>query len=191
MNINPKQLQLIHIAKSQLNIDDETYKETLLAKFNVRSSKELTYYQATLFLDHLKRAGFKIKRKKTTVKMGSKVITMATAAQRALIEVLKANIVWKVSYQAWLEKRMKIKKIVTCAEAFKVIEGLKGMLKITTPIIAMKALPFPYTPELKLFINKKTGEIQKFCWMFDTKSSRLICFNVHGEEEECLTSANT
>lgn len=123
--------------------------------------------------------------------MGGKVITMATAVQRALIEVLKANIVWKISYQAWLEKRMRIQKVLTTKDAFKVIEGLKGMLKIKTFIIQMKALPFPYSPEPKLFINPKTGEVMEFIWMFDTATNRLVRFSINGGEGICLTSINT
>lgn len=160
-----KQIQLIHIAKSKLDIDDETYRETLLAKFNVSSSKELTYYQATLFLDLLKRAGFKVKRKKATVKMGGKVIVMATAAQKALIEVLKANIVWQISYQAWLEKRMKIQKVLTIKDATKVIEGLKGMLKINAKHIEFLRLPFPENYHIEEITDK---------WFFDTANQKLI-----------------
>lgn len=163
--ITPKQLQLIHIAKSKLGLDDETYRETLLAKFNVSSSKELTYYQAELFIGHLKKAGFKVKRKKTTIKMGDKVIVMATPAQRALIDVLKANIVWQISYQVWLEKRLKLKKVMTSQDAQKVIEGLKGMLKIKAKHIEFLTLPFPAHYNIEEITDK---------WFFDTSNHKLV-----------------
>lgn len=187
-----KQIQLIHIAKSKLDIDDETYRETLEARFNVTSSKELTYRQAAFFIEQFQKAGFKIapKGKRPSVKRGAKVVAIATLGQRALIDVLKSNIVWNYTngYEMWLENRMKLKKVLTTAEAFKVIEGLKGMLGITTKIISARELPFPYRPETHKFIDPKTGKQGEYVWMFDVSAKRLIRFSINGGEEACLTS---
>ncbi|HOV99269.1 MAG TPA: regulatory protein GemA [Bacteroidota bacterium] len=63
MEITKKQIQLIHIAKSQLKLDDETYR-AMLAGFGVESSKDLDYSDAEKLLDQLRSAGFKISPKK-------------------------------------------------------------------------------------------------------------------------------
>lgn len=171
MLITRKQIQLIHIAKQQLCIDDDTYKE-LLANYNVESSKDLTSIQAEYLLRHLRSKGFKIvKPARNKVKMYNKVIKLASPAQHKLINILKANIYWQVSFESWLNKRMKMKTILTSKDASKVIEGLKGMLNIKTKHIEFLSLPFPQNYDLETLQNQ---------WFFDILENRLV-FVENGE----------
>lgn len=178
--ITKKQLQLIHIAKQQLNIDDDLYRETLEYRYNVSSSKDLSYNQASNFIGFLSEKGFKFKKKNKPLKAkkADNIIELATPAQHKLIDVLRNNIVWKAEngYELYIQKRLKINKVITKADAFKVINALKGMLGITTKIIELQALPFPWNPEIKWF--NKWG----WAWFFDISKSRLIKLNIHGEE---------
>ena len=64
-----KQIQLIHVAKTQLALDDETYRETLEYRYNVSSSKDLTYNQASNFIGFLSEKGFKFKKKAKPLKV--------------------------------------------------------------------------------------------------------------------------
>lgn len=175
-----KQIQLIHVAKTQLALDDETYRETLEYRYNVTSAKDLTYNQASNFIGFLSEKGFKFKKKTKPLKAkkADNVIELATPAQHKLIEVLKNNIVWKVEngYELYIQKRLKINKVITKADAFKVINALKGMLGINTKIIELQALPFPWNPEIKWF--NKHG----WAWFFDISKGRLIKLNLYGEE---------
>lgn len=61
-NLEPykrKLIQLVHVAKSKLGLDDEAYRGLLRAKSGGReSSKELTLGQLEAVLDHLRAAGF-------------------------------------------------------------------------------------------------------------------------------------
>lgn len=165
MLINKKQIQLIHIAKQQLCIDDDTYKE-LLANYNVESSKDLTSIQAEHLLRHLRSKGFKIvKPARNKAKMHNKVIKLASPAQHRLINILKANIHWQISFESWLNKRMKMKTILTSKDASKVIEGLKGMLNIKTKHIEFLSLPFPQSYDLETLQNQ---------WFFDILENRLV-----------------
>lgn len=179
-NADKKQLQLIHIAKTQLALDDETYRETLQYRYNVSSSKDLTYNQASNFIGFLSEKGFKFKKKSRTLKAkkADNVIELATPAQHRLIDVLKNNIVWKVEngYELYIQKRLKINKVITKSDAFKVINALKGMLGINTKIIELQALPFPWNPETKWFNNLG------WAWFFDISKSRLVKLNVYGKE---------
>lgn len=171
MNITKKQIQLIHVAKQQLNIDDETYKE-ILSNYKVDSSKELNNIQADHLLRFFRSKGFKkSKIVRNKIKKGNKVIKLASSAQYKLIEVLKANIVWKVSFESWLHNRMKIQRILTCKEASIVIEGLKGILGIKTKHIEFLTLPFPQSYDLETLQNQ---------WFFDILESRLV-FVENGE----------
>lgn len=177
MNADKKQLQIIHIAKEQLKLDDESYRDLLQDRFNVSSAKDLSYKEADGLINFFKSKGFKIKKKRATVTMGDKTIKLASRYQFELINVLKSNIIWRESYEAWLNKRMKIKKVLSAYEAFKVIEGLKGMLGIRTKIIELKALPFPMKQEEPL----PEG------WFFDLSQGKLIYINAANEETDCLT----
>ena len=195
-----KQLQLIHIAKQQLCIDEDMYRETLEYRYNVTSAKDLTYNQASNFIGFLSEKGFKFKKKTKSLKAkkADNIIELATSAQHKLIEVLRNNIVWKAEngYELYIQKRLKINKVITKADAFKVINALKGMLGITTKIIELQALPFPWNPETG--ITTKIIELQAlpfpwnpetkwfnnlgWAWFFDISKSRLIKLNIHGEE---------
>ena len=57
------QKKRIHIAKSQLGLDDAEYRLMMKREYNVESSKDLLYFQATKFMQELERAVFRIKKK--------------------------------------------------------------------------------------------------------------------------------
>lgn len=53
-----RELAQIHIAKKQLGMDDDTYRDMLWACARVRSSGDLDYAGRQRVLEHLKRCGF-------------------------------------------------------------------------------------------------------------------------------------
>lgn len=53
-----RELQLIHIAKGQLGLGDDAYRDLLGQVTGKRSAAELTGAQRRQFLDHLKRCGW-------------------------------------------------------------------------------------------------------------------------------------
>lgn len=131
MQINSTQIKLIHVAKKQLKIDEELYRYMLSQLFDVESSKQLTYAQASTFIDELKKKGFKIKKVRG---QGSKVkapnlIQLVSPQELRLIEHLKQDIRWQYhdGFMRWINRRFGIERIKTRKEAQKVIEGLKGM----------------------------------------------------------------
>lgn len=56
-----KLIQLIHIAKSQLAIDDDTYRQMLLSTSGKQSTRQCTLSQLQTVLDALKARGFSVK----------------------------------------------------------------------------------------------------------------------------------
>lgn len=59
----------IHIAKSQLGMDDDTYRAMLWSVGRVKSSSDLDWRGRKAVLDHLKRSGFKVQAKQQTRKL--------------------------------------------------------------------------------------------------------------------------
>ena len=58
-NVKQREIQLIHIAKQQLGMDDSTYRDMLWSVARVKSSTELDFAGRKKVLDHLKACGFK------------------------------------------------------------------------------------------------------------------------------------
>lgn len=55
----PKLIQLIHIAKSQLHLDEDTYRAMLQDNTGKNSTKAMTYPELQIVFDDLKKKGFK------------------------------------------------------------------------------------------------------------------------------------
>ena len=134
--IDKIQIKLIHLAKAKLGLDDDKYRLILNQRYWVNSCKNLSYDEATDFIKYFQSLGFKIVTKRHTRKAGIKpaptnIINLVSPQQLALIEHLREDIQWRIhdGYYRWLRKWLKKDRITTAREAFRVIEGLKGMLK--------------------------------------------------------------
>jgi phage gp16-like protein len=81
-----RELALIHIAKKQLDLDDDTYRAMLWTVGRVHSSGDLDYAGRQRVLEHLRACGFKARGhgKKPTVRADR-------AAQLSKIEALLAD----------------------------------------------------------------------------------------------------
>jgi len=56
-------IRLVHVAKRDLALDDETYRAMLMAVTGEASSADLTVPQLERVLDHMKRSGFTVRHK--------------------------------------------------------------------------------------------------------------------------------
>lgn len=97
-SISRRQIQLIHIAKSDLGMSDEDYRELLMTRYPgcfEGSCKELTEAEADDLLEHFKARGFKVKRKRRVRPRRPPVVTdMITRGQRAKVKALAGDIQW-------------------------------------------------------------------------------------------------
>ena len=59
-----KLIQLIHIAKGQLGLDDDTYRAALLGSAGKTSCSQMSIPELNQVLEHFKKAGFKTKAKR-------------------------------------------------------------------------------------------------------------------------------
>lgn len=64
-----KYIRLIHIAKSQLNIDDDTYRHLLQTLTQKNSTKIMTIWELKKVVDNLKAKGFRVKPPKKAAKI--------------------------------------------------------------------------------------------------------------------------
>ena len=124
--VKKHQIKLIHVLKSKAGIDQDLYVE-MLGKYGVKSSKELSWTKANLFIEELsKAAGQTFNGYHKSISS----IDMASADQRAMIEGMWADVSRKttaadrktalnhflerfgVSHIEWLPRR-KVGKVVT------------------------------------------------------------------------------
>jgi hypothetical protein len=81
-----REIQLIHVARQKVGMDDETYRNLLKDRFNVDSSKDLDWKQRKSLLDHFKTLGFKVVSRHVKPK-----VSVAMQAQLDKIEALLAD----------------------------------------------------------------------------------------------------
>jgi len=62
IDLHKKRIKLIHVAKSQVKLDDESYRD-ILSGYGVESSKDLTLDQQVLVIQTMGKLGFKQKSK--------------------------------------------------------------------------------------------------------------------------------
>lgn len=144
--ITKQQIQLIHIAKQRLGLDDDLYRDMLFNLFRVRSSKNLTYRQASELLDHFKSRGFVFQSKKRAP--AGNIIHLTSPKERNLISVLSHRYIWrcKNGFNLWLRAQQEkgyIKSVALneSSDAHWVIEKLKQMTGTTTAHIANREAP--------------------------------------------------
>lgn len=128
----------IKIAVKQLGIDDADYRDLLWSKFKVKSSVELTAYQAKQLIQHFKSVGFKLVRKPNPqpkiTKQEAKAqgaVFMISPRQVDKINVLCSLIKWRREdgYKLWVKKFFKLDVVASEWDAQRVIEGLKKMFE--------------------------------------------------------------
>lgn len=158
MKIDPKQIQLIHVARAQCGLSDDEYRAVIAGRTRGKktSSRDLTYDEADAVINYfVKELGFKIRsnyirtsgeyrRKKwayaNSCRSGNKplpnnVVALPSREQLDMIGALVRKIDWRVGdgYERWRKKYMQISRIVTARQAAAVIEGLKGLLEHQKP----------------------------------------------------------
>ncbi len=128
-----KLLAKIHIAKKELGIEDEHYREILYRKFRVSSSKSLSDSQALVLINHFKNVGWvpKSNTKKYDDQKGD--IYSSTPAQKRKIEAMWHDIYRGNSetkhLRQFLFNHFKVTdiKFLERRTAYEVIEALKQM----------------------------------------------------------------
>lgn len=126
-----KLIQLIHIARSNLKLDDDTYRQMLLSETQQSSTREMDIPQLTRVLEAMKKRGFKIKpakKSKTSRQLDSH--PQSKKIRALWLEMAAMGIVRDSSEQAlaqWVKRETGIDSLqwLDSAQASLVIEKLK------------------------------------------------------------------
>jgi len=124
--ISSKQKALIHIAKAQLGMDDETYRDILRVHGGAESSKYLDDLGCERVMKQFAALGFRRKKRRKAPDLS----ILATEGQRKVLYHLMEDLNWTVKRLLGFVFKMAGKEHVetlTREEASKCIEGLKKM----------------------------------------------------------------
>jgi hypothetical protein len=136
-----KQRQLLAMARQQLDIEDGDYRALMEEFYGVDSSTRLTFGDAEAFIDYFITKGFVLKTakrryvpgpgRKKSRRNAPNVVHMAGVDELAKIDALAGLISWKYEDgpTRWMKKFLKIERVKTARDAFRVIEGLKKMFE--------------------------------------------------------------
>lgn len=83
-----REIQLIHVARQKVSMDDETYRALLHDRFGVASSKDMDSKQRSQLLDHFKMLGFKVIKTQTPRPAPAKDKVAQVSKIRALLIAL-------------------------------------------------------------------------------------------------------
>lgn len=131
--INNKKKALLHVAKAQLGLDDDIYRDILEQETGVRSSTKLNNKTFSKVMLRFETLGFKSRRYKPPSRKSreNKPDEIVTPGMQKFIEDLYNKLGWQDSKRRIGFNRRQIKKPwpQSRAEANKVIEGLKAMIR--------------------------------------------------------------
>ncbi|WP_448511732.1 gp16 family protein [Photorhabdus laumondii] len=126
-----KLIQLIHIARSDLKLDEDTYRQMLLSETGKASTREMDIPQLTRVLEAMKTRGFKIKsfrKSKTSHPLDSH--PQSKKIRALWLEMASIGIVRNGSEQAlahWIKRKTNIDGLqwLDSDQASSIIEKLK------------------------------------------------------------------
>lgn len=126
MPISKEKLAVIHIAKAQIGLDDDLYREILLQEANVESSKYLTDVTFDKVMKRLKGLGFRQNQKAKKQNPNA----LPGPWQLEKIETLYKQLGWTdlKRQQGFAQRQIKKPWPQTRADANRIIEGLKAMI---------------------------------------------------------------
>ncbi|WP_417656169.1 gp16 family protein [Pseudidiomarina aestuarii] len=135
MNNKAKLIQLIHVAKREMALDDETYRAALSGVCGKNSCKNLSLSELHQVLEHFKRTGFKMRSKKVNNRISPLSSEPVKAAEirviRALwIDMAQSGLLSDSSEAAldrWVYRMSKVRHVgwLNGKQAVKVLEALK------------------------------------------------------------------
>jgi len=135
MGIGKKKIAVLHVAKGQLALDDDMYRDALEANAGVRSAKDLDYEGFKAVMKHFEKCGFKVQSSRFR---GSKLEHRPGMATNKMIRKIYASW-WSLggSYyehgkelkalRGFLKKRFRVdhENFLTFEQAQGVIEAIK------------------------------------------------------------------
>ena len=129
---NKKSIQLIHIAKGQLQISEDDYRGILAHRYNGKSSSlDLSQRQADDLIHHFKSLGFKVRRKKAKNQYRTPMQRKVAAMWSTLGKAGALKKPGDKSLQSYVKRMVKRDHLRWCGkeECGMLIEALKAWAK--------------------------------------------------------------
>lgn len=132
----PKLIQLIHIAKSQLALDEATYRHMLNELTGKDSTKQMNKSELVIVFEHLKSVGFETKPPKSSGKLKQADDPQSKKIRSLWLQLHDAGAVRNPSEQAlakYVERQTgkSALQFISTKDASEVIESLKQWLERT------------------------------------------------------------
>ena len=96
--VRNKELAQIHIARQQLGMDDDAYRDVLWTVARVRSAADLDWSGRKRVLDHLKACGFKVKPKKLATVHKPLAMTKEAIEAKIAVQLKELGQNWPYAY---------------------------------------------------------------------------------------------
>ena len=96
--IRNRELAQIHIARQQLGMDDETYRNVLWTVARVRSSKDLDWSGRKRVLDHMKACGFKVRSNRLPTAHKPLAMTKEAIEAKIAVQLKELGQNWPYAY---------------------------------------------------------------------------------------------
>ncbi|MBI4714427.1 MAG: DUF1018 domain-containing protein [Nitrospirae bacterium] len=119
----------IHIAKAELGLSEDLYRDILAVQFGAKSCTDLSPRQADQLLEHFKTLGWKPRRKKRPrVRRSPAPLGLPTPEQLAFLEDLYSGLGWALHRRMGFNEKLCGKPWPqTRRAASRIIEALKRM----------------------------------------------------------------
>lgn len=146
-------IRLIHVAKSKLALDDDTYRAMLMRIGGKKSSAEMSVPKLLLVLEHLKESGFKVSSKTPNRPMAND--PQSKMIRGLWLQLAKMGVVRNSSeaaLAAFVERMTKVSALqwLSTPQASQVIEHLKEWRQRVTGTRAALLLKTLQLPPLRL-----------------------------------------
>lgn len=97
-SIRSRELAQIHIARTQLGMDNETYRDVLWTVARVRSAADLDWSGRKRVLDHMKACGFKVQPKKLATAHKPLAMTKEAIEAKIAVQLKELEQNWPYAY---------------------------------------------------------------------------------------------
>ncbi len=137
MSVERAILAKIHIAKKELGLSDELYRDILQSRYKKDSAAKLNRFQAEDLVAHFKKQGFKVKRKAGGKASSSSPTYDKPMARKIVALWINMALAGTIRYssdaalQAYVKRMTGVANLAWCddSQLFKLIEALKKWAK--------------------------------------------------------------
>lgn len=129
MSLTAAQIRTLHVARKQLGLDEDTYRDALQAHAGVRSSRQLDHDGFAAVLAHFESCGFRLEAPRFQARDADTGNAVTPAQQRYMAGLYRQlGLTERTRQQGFARRQIGKAWPQTQAEASRMIEALKAMV---------------------------------------------------------------